>query len=176
MSCWSKSYFGVSRIWLVWDLGLRLVYFFRVWVGLGFGLILGNVWAKIDFWLTCKVLPHYAISYVLPIHLIEKISNHNLANHKQTVSPLCVVWKKKHFHKFQNNIGLFYFGFFLQNICQNVCKIIQNDFKAKYAIFENSYETSAKSLLWSSEPFPEKVGNKKFDHEKKIGMVLVHTY
>ena len=113
MSCWSKSYFGVSWIWLVWDLGLNLVYFFRVWVGLGFGLILGNVWAKIDFWLTCKVLPHYAISYVLPIHLIEKISNHNLANHKQTVSPLCVVWKKKHFHKFQNNIGLFFtLGFF----------------------------------------------------------------
>jgi hypothetical protein len=40
---------------------------------------------------TCKVWPHCAISYVVPIHLIEKISNRNLANHKQRVSLLCVV-------------------------------------------------------------------------------------
>ena len=77
-----------------------------IFSGFESGWVLGWLWdfflsktspflfSEIDFWLTCKVLPHYAISYVLPIHLIEKISNHNLANHKQTVSPLCVVWKK----------------------------------------------------------------------------------
>ena len=88
----------------------------------------------------------------------------------------CVSSEKKHFHKFHNNIGLFFtLGFFLQNICQNVCKIIQNDFKAKYAIFENSYETSAKSLLWSSEPFTQKESRRTQKvRPKKISLKLAH--